>query len=134
MDKIIEIETTRHSALFRRILGEYDSGVEIRIDGQSYGDGDIEGLLSDWCTNNRIRRTRDFELVRDGRTLFKFHDGPDELFAAYSQLPFVECLRSERIIRYSIGAYNPGHPSCIGLLLGRAVEWIGKARVSLKRR
>ncbi len=91
-------------------------------------------MLSDWCTNNRIRRTRDFELVRDGRTLFKFHDGPDELFAAYSELPFAARLRGERIIRYRIGRYDPGRPSRIGLLLGRVLERIENVRASMKRR
>jgi hypothetical protein len=134
MDKIIEIETTRYSALFRRTLGEYGPGAEVRIDGRSYGEGDIEGLLSGWCTNGRIRRTRDFELIREGRTLFRFHDGPDELFAAYSELAFVERLRAERIVRYHIGSYDPGRPSLIGLPLGRAVERIRGIQSSPKRR
>ena len=122
--RIVAVETTRHSALLKRILNEYRSGVEIHIDDRCYGDGDIAALMSTWCTNREIRGTRDFRLLRAGRLLFSFHDGPENLFAAHSELAFVRALRDEKIIRYRVLRFNPNPPPLLTWLARRFIARI----------
>jgi hypothetical protein len=111
MPRLIKIETTRYSEVFRRILAEYASDIQIRIDGTRYQPADIPHLLKEWCTNAAISRTRDFQLLRDGTELFSFHDHPSELFANVSEQPFVDRLRAEHIVRYRIAEeYEPFRP------------------------
>lgn len=100
--KIIWITTTKYSTLFQRILQTYTENVEIVVDGKHYADADLLVLLTTWCTNKRIKQTHNFQLSQCGRELFGFHDGPAELWAAYTELPFVQQLRAERLIRYEV--------------------------------
>ena len=102
MIKAICIKTTRYSAFFKSLLAEYPQGVSIRIDEKEYSSSDIPVLLEAWCTNERIKKTRDFILSRGNEDLFGFHDHPDNLWAAYSELPFVERMHQEHVIRYEI--------------------------------
>jgi hypothetical protein len=104
----IAIETTRYSEFFRRVLSEYAEDVSIEIDGKRYGATDIPWLLKDWCTNSKIRRTRDFTLQRRGVELFGFHDHPGELWASLSERAFVERLEAERILRCQLPKPDQG--------------------------
>ncbi len=102
MDAWIFIETTRYSEFFRQVLGEYSEDVSIEIDRRQYGADDIPRLLKEWCTNRKIRGTRDFMLRRGNRILFWFHDHPRELYAALSEREFVERLEREKVLRHRL--------------------------------
>jgi hypothetical protein len=102
MDKLIVITTARYSALFTQILRTYSEDSQIKIDGLVYCGHDISKLLSEWCTNEQIKRTLNFELQQHGQPLFGFHDHPRELWAAISELPFIKQLQKERLIRYRV--------------------------------
>jgi hypothetical protein len=131
MDGMIWITTSKHSTLFRRIFAAYHSGVEVRIDGRSYGEGDLGELSSRWCTNRAIRGTRDFTLLRGGKELFSFHDGPTHLWAAHSELRFVRELREDRIVRYRVTpvpASQPGRFRSVVRKVAHAVwGWLGRS-------
>lgn len=99
---MISISTKKYSTLFKRIFDVYAEDVEVFIDGKLYGDADISTLKQTWCFNRRVENTHDFWLKRDGRLLFGFHDHPAELYAAESELPFLEQLRKDKVIRYYI--------------------------------
>jgi hypothetical protein len=99
VDTLIAIETSRYSTVLRRILEAYVDGSEVRIDGSVFRGKEIRDLLANWCTNSRIKKTRNFLLSRDGRELFGFHDHPSELWAASSELQFVEALRLDGLAR-----------------------------------
>jgi hypothetical protein len=98
--KLIALETRRYSAMFRRMLVEYRVGATIRIDGRKFaGEKDVAKLLEDWCTNDRIKHTRNFVLERGGQLLFGFHDHPSETWAKLTELPFAETSRKEGLAR-----------------------------------
>jgi hypothetical protein len=122
MEKTVWIKTTKYSTLFRRILNTYTEHVEISIDKQRYTGADIPTLLTTWCTNKAIKRTHNFRLVRDGHELFGFHDGPANLWAAYSELPFVEALRRERILRYEVVPSQPSVVSTFREKIGKLIR------------
>ncbi len=101
----ILIKTTRYSTLFRRLLQAYGEGADIRIERQRYIEADqavIDVLLREWCNNRTIKRTHEFELRRNGETLFSFHDGPENTIATLSEHAFVDALAQEQIIRYEL--------------------------------
>ncbi len=102
MSQLLAIETTRYSEFFLRLFTDYSADVTIEIGGDRYSSGDIPRLLSEWCSNAEICRTQHFKLLRAGIELFGFHDHPSELFAAMSELPFVEKLQCEQILRYRV--------------------------------
>jgi hypothetical protein len=102
MEKRIWISTTRFSEVFRRLLQKYRQGVRVEIDGVRHSDADIDSLIASWCTNAKICVTRDFGLWQGEAQLFGFHDSPRQLWAACSELPFIETLQRENIIRYEI--------------------------------
>jgi len=106
-DTFIWIQTSKYSTLFRRILETYTEDVEIIIDGKHYFDDDLAMLLTTWCTNKRIKRTHNFWLIQHGRQLFSFHDGPLDVLAAYSELPFIQQLHAEQVIRYEVVTAGP---------------------------
>lgn len=99
MDTLIAIETRRYSAVLRRILEAYAGRSEVRVDARVFRGDAIRDLLSTWCTNDKIKETRNFSLSRDGQKLFGFHDDPSQLWAATSERIFVEKLRSDGLAR-----------------------------------
>ncbi len=107
MDKSILIKTTKYSLLFRRIFQTYTIDVEIIIDGKRYVDQDVSTLLTTWCTDKHIKQTHNFQISQHGRQLFNFHDGPTDIIAAFSELPFVQQLHAERIVRYEVAMVVP---------------------------
>jgi hypothetical protein len=100
--ELIDVRTTRYSEFFKRLLDKYADGATVEIDGNRYSSSDFPKLIRDWCTNAKIRETRNFGLSRNGTEIFGFHDHPSELWAAISELPFVEQLASEGIVRFGI--------------------------------
>ena len=124
MDNVIWINTTRYSTLFRCILREYGVGSEILIDGHRYTERDIAELIATWCTNANIRGTRNFRLIRNSKIIFSFHDGPQELVVAYSELTFVQRLRQEKIIRYTITSYMSKNPSLLQRLVTKIKQLV----------
>src|SRR5436190_20637632 len=99
MEKLIGIRTKRYSEFFRRLLQEY-SDAALVIDGHRFSPSEIPQVIESWCTNSRIRSTREFELSRGGVAIAGFHDSPDETWLIALELPFVERLASEKIVRY----------------------------------
>jgi hypothetical protein len=101
MPKLVAITTSRYSTFFRRLLAQYSQNTVITIDGRKYKGDEQSQLLSSWCTNDRIKTTRNFLLTRESSELFGFHDHPSELWAAESERPFLETLAGEKIIKIS---------------------------------
>lgn len=99
MAGLLTIETKKYSEFFRRLLIEYGTGSEIRIDGNARLASE---LLSDWCNNREICRTRDFVLKNRGVELCGFHDHPRETWMAESELLFARRMQDEGIIRFRI--------------------------------
>lgn len=100
--KLVAVKTTRYSQFFRHVFDEYaDEDIVVKIDGKKYRASEIPSLVQNWCTNTKIKSTRDFCLWRGKNELFSFHDHPEELFASVSELPFLNRLVSERLIRIS---------------------------------
>jgi hypothetical protein len=75
--------------------------VEIYINGYRYED-DISELLEYFCTNNRLKNTNDFRLIKDGTELFGFHDHPSDFWCNISELEFIQSLAQEKIVRYRV--------------------------------
>src|SRR5258707_1365513 len=110
MQKVIWITTTRFSEFFRRLLHQYREDVRVEIDGARYGDADLDSLIASWCTNAKIEDTRNFRLWRGEAELFGFHDSPrDGIWAAQSELPFVQALAQEHIVRYRMTHVEESH-------------------------
>jgi hypothetical protein len=99
MQKFLSIRTTRYSEFFRRLLQQYREGVRVEVDGARYSEADLDSLIESWCTNAKIRATRNFSLWRGETELFGFHDSPDELWAADSESAFIESLEREHLLR-----------------------------------
>jgi hypothetical protein len=100
--KLVAIETRRYSEFFRRLLEHYAEGSFAKIDGVEHPSPDFATLIENWCTNAKILATRDFVLSRDRQELFGFHDHPEALWAVESELPFIEQLAAEKIIRFKL--------------------------------
>jgi len=100
--RLIGIETTRYSAFFRCLLQEYGEGTLVKVDAVQYHSPQYAELAEQWCINEKIVGTRDFVLTRNGVELFGFHDHPEQLWAAYSELPFIERLAAEKIVRFKV--------------------------------
>lgn len=100
--ELISVVTTRYSEFFQRLFQEYTNATAVVIDLRHYSPSDFPELIANWCTNAKISETREFRLLCGNVELFGFHDHPDELWAAYSELPFIERLASERIVRYRV--------------------------------
>ena len=129
MGRAIWIAPTKHSALFRKILLAYTTGATISIDGGTYSEGDTEHLLQTWCTNRQIRRTRDFALCQGGRLIFSFHDSSDHVWAAYSELSFVQSLRARKIARFTVLLPEPDRrTSFLGRILDKLAELTTRPR------
>jgi hypothetical protein len=98
--KLISIHTKRYSVLIRRLLEEYSQDTTAVIDRKRFPSSEFPHLIANWCTNARIRATRDFKLLRGRIEIAGFHDTPDDMFMAATELPFVRRLAAEKIIRY----------------------------------
>ena len=98
--KLISIHTKRYSTFLRRLLEEYSHNATAVIDRNRFAGSDFPQLIATWCTNARIRATRDFKLLRGRAEVAGFHDTPDEMWIAATELPFVQRLAAEKIIRY----------------------------------
>jgi hypothetical protein len=98
--KLISIHTKRYSAFMRRLLEEYSQDTTAVIDRKRFASTDFPQLIATWCTNARIRATRGFKLLRGRMEIAGFHDTPDDMFIAATELPFVRRLAAEKIIRY----------------------------------
>jgi len=98
--KLIWLRTKRYSAVLRRLLQEYSSEATAVIDRERFASSEFPQLIASWCTNARILSTRDFKLLRGHREVAGFHDTPDEMWIADTELPFVQKLAAEKLIRY----------------------------------
>ena len=100
--QLISIETKRYSEFFRRLFEEYAANSHVIIDGKTFDGSDFTKLKEDWGANEQIKRTRDFKLIRGRVELFGFHDSPNELWAAMSEVSFVKRMAEEKIVRYKL--------------------------------
>jgi hypothetical protein len=98
--KLISLQTKRYSAVLRRLLEEYSSGTTAIIDRKRFSSSEFPQLIATWCTNARIRATRDFKLLRGRVELAGFHDTPDEMWIVDTELAFVQRLAAEKLIRH----------------------------------
>jgi len=98
--KLISIHTKRYSVFIRRLLEEYSEDTTAVVDRKRFPSSEFPRLISTWCVNAKIRATRDFKLVRRRMEIAGFHDTPDDMFIAATELPFVQRLAAEKIIRY----------------------------------
>ena len=96
-DRLLTVKTTRYSEFFRRLFKEYSDDSFATIDGRNYRSADFPRLIGAWCTNAKIRATQDFRLKRGGKELFGFHDGPLDIWAASSELTFLQQLADEKV-------------------------------------
>jgi hypothetical protein len=99
---LISIETTRYSEFFRRLFNEYGNDTRASIDSRTVEGRDFAQFVDEWCVNDRIKQTKNFSLHRGKTELFGFHDHPRELWAATTELPFVERLAAEQIVRFKV--------------------------------
>jgi len=99
---LVAIETKRYSEFFRRLFQEYDSGSQVTIDGKRFTVAQFPHLIADWCSNSQIKKTKNFKLSRGKTDLFGFHDKPDELWAAETELSFIERLAADKLVRFRI--------------------------------
>lgn len=102
LGKVIAISTRRYSCLMKRILSEYGINAEIYIDGLCYKEEDISELMNKFCTNEKLKNTNDFTLIKDGTELFGFHDHPSDFWCNISELEFIKSLAKEKIVRYRV--------------------------------
>jgi hypothetical protein len=102
MKHALAVKTTRYSELFRRLFDRYAVNCAIEVDGIKYGPADVERLKSSWCTNSKIRRTREFRIYDGDRFVASFHDSVDELFIAQEERDWIHSLSEERLLRYEI--------------------------------
>ncbi|MGH7976484.1 MAG: hypothetical protein ACREC8_07455 [Limisphaerales bacterium] len=101
-NKFIAIETKRYSEFFRRLFQEHGTDSQAMVDGGKISAEQFPQLIIDWCKNAQIKKTRNFRLSRGKTDLFGFHDSPDELWAVETELPFVERLAAEKLVRFRI--------------------------------
>jgi len=99
--KLIQISTRKYSAFFKSLFEHYNSNVLVRIDAKVYENDEID-QLREWLSKTKILNTLNFELIRNGETIFAFHDHPGELWASYSELSFVKSLEEKNILKYRI--------------------------------
>lgn len=101
-EQLISIETTRYAEFFRYLLQEYISGSSVTIDGRTIEESGFPQLIEGWCVNERIKQTRNFTLSRNKTELFGFHDSPKELWASITELPFVERMAANKLVRFKV--------------------------------
>jgi len=92
----IGIETTRYSSVVRAFLDRHPDAVA-RLDRET-----VSTDLEKWCTNSRLMSLRDFNLTVRDEEILSFHDHPDELLAAESQLALVKELAKQKVLRFRI--------------------------------
>lgn len=103
----MSVSTSRYSKFFRELFQEYGQQSVAVIDGIPFDSSKYPELIDNWCINKSILNTKNFKLVRGNLELFGFHDHPDELWASYSELPFLEKLAAEKIIRFQVMNVDP---------------------------
>jgi hypothetical protein len=102
MKRAIAIKTTRHSEFFRRLFERYATSCTVEVDGTKYGAAELEHLKSSWCTNAKIRATREFRILDGSRFVASFHDSVNELFIAEEERDWIHSLSEERLLRYEV--------------------------------
>lgn len=108
MERLISIETKKFKTFFKLLAEEYREDVDVEIDGRKYTEKDYDWLISNWCTKKALKRTINFTMKKDGKKIFGFHDSPDEMWAAFSELDFIKRLRRDGILKYWIDEWeNP---------------------------
>lgn len=115
MKTLITIETTRYSEALRRILTTFAKDAEVRITydrarPETFRGAEVQELIENWCTNERITKTRNFSLRKSGVELFGFHDHPKNFWADISTMPFIQGLAAEKVVRYKVSEVRSASP------------------------
>ncbi len=95
----IFLHTNRYSEVMRRLLTHYTAGTSAVVDGRAYRAEEFPRLIAEWCTNARIKATRDFMLRSCTGNLGGFHDHPSELWLCGNERAFAEQLAAEGLVR-----------------------------------
>src|SRR5689334_16341167 len=90
--KLIALRTKRYSTVIRRLIEHFSDATTAVVDRKRYARSEFPQMIASWCTNARIRATRDLHLLQGRAELAGFHDTPDELYIIASELPFVQEL------------------------------------------
>ena len=98
---MITIRTTRTSTVVAAFTSEFPQAVA-RIDGIVQ-----PAVLTEWCTNERLKKCVDFSLQLDGAELLWFHDDSRDMLASDETIVLVERLASQRVLRYRQGPSGP---------------------------
>ena len=85
----------------KKIIEKYDSSIVVEIDGKQYNKNDFGWLISTACYRKYLRTTIDLAIKMDGKTIFRFHDSPDNLIADETQIDFLKKLREMEIVKYA---------------------------------
>ena len=102
MKHAISIETAHFSKFFVRLFDRYSNSGVVEIDGNRFGPSDLNSLKESWCTNKKIRNTRDFSFYYGRRLVASFHDGVEELWVAEEERDWIHALSEERLLRYRL--------------------------------
>jgi hypothetical protein len=97
---LITIETTRYSVVVRKFLEHYPG--EVKLDRAP-----VQEPSQTWCVNRRLQAAINFSLQHGGIEVLGFHDGPSNMWAHQSALPFVQQLAQEHLLRYSVSPSAP---------------------------
>jgi len=98
--KLIAIETRRYSEFLRRVFESYKDADFAKIDDVEYPASKFSDIIITWCENAKILNTKNFVLVKDKRELFGFHDHPEQMWGAESEIAFIKQLATEKILRF----------------------------------
>lgn len=102
MTHAIAVTTTKHSEFFRRLFVRYATECTVVVDGRRYGAAELEQLQQSWCTNAKIRASREFRLTVGGRFVASFGDSVAELMIAVEEREWIHALSEERLLRYKV--------------------------------
>jgi hypothetical protein len=111
--KLIWIETTRHSSVVKEFALKFPEA-KARLDGQLQ-----VAPLEEWCTNKRLREAINFSLNKEDEDIMGFHDDPRNMWASENTLLFIEELKAQGLLRYSLVENQPRHG-----IFKRVLKWI----------
>lgn len=110
---MLTIETTRYSAVVKAILEQYPDA-EVKLDGKP-----VTSDQGTWCTNAKLKETYHFFIEDNGKAIFGFWDGPEDMWADDEILPFIQTLADQKLLSFSHARYVKKMP-----LAGTIFFWI----------
>ena len=108
----LEIDTTKYSAVIRAAVDAHPNAV-ILINKVTATES-----IEEWCTNKKLKEYIDFSINEGGRVLWSYHDHPVNMLVVASELPLVERLKSEKLLRFKEAKFAENTP-----ILLRIIKW-----------